>query len=130
MNKIRILGVAAILLSLISFQTYAQDDVALLKRAEQLHREMFSIDTHNDAIVKYTHPWRPDAGDRTQVTFPKMKEGGLDAAIFAVFLSQGPRNQNAYDSVMAYTVNEIDFFKSYVAERSSEVGIAYRSSDF
>ena len=31
---------------------------------------------------------------------------------------------------MAYTVKEIDFFKSYVAERSSEAGIAYRSSDF
>ena len=130
MNNIRILGVAAILLAAISFQTSAQEDTALLKRAEQLHREMFSIDTHNDAIVKYTHPWRSDAGDRTQVTFPKMKEGGLDAALFAVFLSQGPRNEKAYDSVMTYTVKEMDFFKSYVAERSSEAGIAYRSSDF
>ncbi len=130
MNRIRTLGVVATLLAVISAQTYAQDDATLLERAEQLHREMFSIDTHNDAIVKYTHPWRPDAGDRTQVTFPKMKAGGLDASVFAVFLSQGPRNQNAYDSVMAYTVKEIDFFKSYVAECSSEAGIAYRSSDF
>ena len=130
MNNMRILGVAAILLAAISFQTSAQEDTALLKRAEQLHREMFSIDTHNDAIVKYTHPWRSDAGDRTQVTFPKMKEGGLDAALFAVFLSQGPRNENAYDSVMAYTVREMDFFKTYVAEHSSEAGIAYHSSDF
>ncbi|HPK30295.1 MAG TPA: hypothetical protein PK979_04535, partial [Bacteroidales bacterium] len=75
----RILGVTSALLFVLSFQTYAQEDAILLKRAEQLHRDMFSIDTHNDAIVKYTHPWRPDAGERTQVTFPKMKEGGLDA---------------------------------------------------
>ena len=80
MNNIRILGVAVTLLTAISFQTLAQNDAALLKRAEQLHREMFSIDTHNDAIVKYTHPWRPDAGERTQVTFPKMKAGGLPSS--------------------------------------------------
>ena len=37
--------------------------------------------------------------DNGCVDFPRMKEGGLDAEFFVVFIGQGPRNDSAFSYV-------------------------------
>jgi len=84
----------------------------LIQKALKIHEQVLTVDTHNDTPMRFTNPdfnmgERHDGSDRRggKVDFPRMKEGGLDAAFFAVFVGQGPRdedgNKRAYDRAMA-----------------------------
>ena len=83
------------------------------QKAARIHNSVFTIDTHCDTPMNlsksdYNLAVRHDANlTDTKVDLPRMKEGGLDAQFFAVFLSQGPRtetgnavaNQKAFDII-------------------------------
>ena len=98
---------------------YAQTEEQYMKKADEIHRKYLTVDTHNDTAMYLNHPdseeWSVSKG---QVSFPKMKEGGLDAAFFAIFLDQGPLRDSSRDSVYVYAMNEIALFKNYVAKHS------------
>ncbi|MEA1877285.1 MAG: dipeptidase [Bacteroidota bacterium] len=82
----------------------------LEKKAAKIHHDILTIDTHNDTPMRFTRSQfnmaeRHDARkDRSKMDFPRMKEGGLDGAFFAVFIGQGPRtpegNTKAYKSAI------------------------------
>jgi membrane dipeptidase len=72
----------------------AQDD-KIAAKAKRLHREAIVIDTHIDTTERLgpgwnfadRHPARPSlAADASSVDLPRMREGGLDAAFFSVFV--------------------------------------------
>jgi membrane dipeptidase len=76
----------------------AETEAELAARAAALHARIFTIDTHVDTPTGSLRRagWdisqRHDvATDYSQCDFPRMREGGLKAAVFAVFLPQGPR---------------------------------------
>ena len=101
-------------------------DAQYLKKAEEIHRKYVTIDTHNDTAMYLNHPDSEDwSVAKGQVSFPLMKQGGLDAAFFAIYLDQGPLKDSSRDSVYAYAMDEINLFKKYVADRSNEAAIAY-----
>lgn len=105
---------------------YAQTDEQYMKRADEIHKKYLTIDTHNDTAMYLNHPDSDDwSVDKGQVTFPKMKEGGLDAAFFAIYLDQGPLKESSRDSIYLYAMEEIRLFKEYVANHSDEAEIAY-----
>lgn len=54
MRKLYFIVVALVLLGATSFTL--QNDEGLMKRAEALHKVMFTIDTHNDTAVYLNHP--------------------------------------------------------------------------
>jgi len=88
----------ALFLALSSFaaaQTKA-DDVA--QRALKLHHSIFTLDTHCDtpmSLGRYDVGVRHQRGQGKQ-DLPRMKEGGLSASCFAVYLGQGPRTADGY----------------------------------
>lgn len=105
---------------------YAQTEEQYMKRADEIHKKYLTIDTHNDTAMYLNHPDSDDwSVDKGQVTFPKMKEGGLDAAFFAIYLDQGPLKEYSRDSTFRYAMEEIRLFKKYVADHSDEAAIAY-----
>lgn len=66
-------------------------------KAARIHKAVLTIDTHSDTPLNLLRGGF-DVGKRqdqatsgTKVDFPRMKEGGLDAQFFAVFVAQGPR---------------------------------------
>ena len=70
--------------------------------AEQIHQEVLTIDTHTDSPLNLTDP-DFDIGkkhsyeeSRTSLDFPRMEEGNLDAAFFAVFIDQKERTPEGY----------------------------------
>ena len=81
------------------------DDAALRARAERLHREAIVIDTHNDI----TSPLVDDGFDlamsgiaadgtvKTHTDIRRMKEGGLDAEFFAVYVGKEFVNKKPAD---------------------------------
>jgi membrane dipeptidase len=71
----------------------------LVQKAARIHDAVFTIDTHCDTPMNLSRSdfnlaERHDAkATGTKVDLPRMKEGGLDAQFFAVFLSQQARTE-------------------------------------
>ncbi len=70
----------------------------LLKKADKIHAQAYTVDTHADVPINMMEMEGFDIGakhnyaeDGTQIDFPRMKEGGMDAMFFAVYLAQGKR---------------------------------------
>jgi len=72
-------------------------------QAREIHERVLTVDTHADTPLALDHidlrgGTTPD--ERTgKVDFPRMKEGGLDAIFFAVYVAQGPLNEEEYEKV-------------------------------
>lgn len=79
-----------------SSNLYAKNE-SIVARATRIHNEVLTVDTHVDTPLKllrfdfnlgeHHDPRKSDS----KVDLPRMKEGGLDAIFFAVYVSQGPR---------------------------------------
>ncbi len=72
----------------------------LMRKANRIHKKIFTVDTHADVPINMMEMEGFDVGkkhnyaeDGTQIDFPRMKEGGMDAMFFAVYLAQGKRTQ-------------------------------------
>lgn len=72
-------------------QPTTQEDAKLRARAAKLHRESIVIDTHNDVTSPMTdegYDLGPrDASGKNQTDLPRMKEGGLGAEFFAIYVA-------------------------------------------
>lgn len=83
------------------FATLGGND-QLDKKAAAIHRKIITIDSHNDTPLRMQQEGfdmsaiHDPVKDFSKVDFPRMKAGGLDGAFFAVFVSQGKRNPDAY----------------------------------
>jgi len=96
--------------------------------ADKLHKRIFSIDTHNDTALHINNPNSQARVTKGQVTFPFMKEGGLDAAVFAIYIGQGARDSASLVAATEYVKDNLLRFKKYV-EDYPQVSIAYCSED-
>jgi len=89
-----------------------KNDSQLAKMAEKIHAKTLTVDTHCDTPMDIAES-DFDLGERHTegcVDFPRMKEGGLDAEFFAVFTSQGPRNDTSFDKVYGYALDVLEKF--------------------
>src|SRR5262245_65747771 len=72
-------------------QSSTSEDVKLRERAMKLHRESIVIDTHNDVTSPMTDEGfdlgARDTSGKTQTDIPRMKEGGLGAEFFAIYVA-------------------------------------------
>jgi membrane dipeptidase len=72
-------------------QSSPTDDAKLRERAMKLHREAIVIDTHNDITSPMTDEGfdlgARDTSGKLQTDIPRMKEGGLDAEFFAIYVA-------------------------------------------
>ncbi len=75
-----------------------EDDI--LARATEIHQRLLTIDTHDDISPNFaTDEVDPGAPDGRQVTLPQMRDGGLDAAFFIVYVGQTERTEENYAKV-------------------------------
>ncbi len=113
--------------------------------AAHVHRDALVIDSHNDSIVNHIRRGNlgfsgrpPTDGDRrnasvaglrglldrpaleapVQIDFPKMREGGLDAAFFAVDVTLALKNH------LTYALDAIGYFDSEMEMHSDDVVLA------
>jgi membrane dipeptidase len=72
-------------------QSSSSDGAKLRERAMKLHREAIVLDTHNDITSEITDRdfdmGARDTSGRTQTDIPRMKDGGLDADFFAIYVA-------------------------------------------
>jgi membrane dipeptidase len=92
-------------LMFLAFCVAAQPD-PLRQKAREIHRRLLTIDTHTDVPMVMSKPdfdinqkhAYNDANNYT-VDFPRMREGGMDAMFFAIYLGQGSLSPEAHKEV-------------------------------
>jgi membrane dipeptidase len=77
--------------------------------AADLHARLLTIDTHVDIPEDYATPAHdPSVRGDMQVDLPKMREGGLDAAFFIVYVGQGPLTGEGYADAYRKAIAKFD----------------------
>jgi len=116
-----------------------QDEAALRARAEKLHREAIVIDTHNDV----TSPLLDDGFDlgmngvgadgklKTHTDFKRMREGGLDAQFFAIYVGREFVNKRPEEGGGAArrALDMIDVVYEQVRRHPDQMEMAYTVDD-
>ncbi len=75
-----------------------------------LHEQLLTLDSHVDISREYMREPAFDPGKNTnmKVDFGKMKQGGLDAAVFIVYVAQKKRDQAGYDAAYKAAIKKFD----------------------
>ena len=84
-------------------------DAALVARARPIHDRVIALDTHDDINPRdFTTERNYTQRLENQVNLPKMKEGGLDASFFIVYVGQGPLTTDGYAQAYRQAVEKFD----------------------
>jgi len=125
------------LLSVCLFATVASacgsqmSEEEILARATEIHSQLITIDTHVDISSDFATP-EDDPGIRgdRKVDLPKMREGGLDAAFFAVYVGQNERTTENYQQVKADAMVKFDAIHRMAEEMyPDQIEIPYTADD-
>ncbi|GAB2526468.1 dipeptidase [Spirosoma aerophilum] len=113
-------------------------DDPIAKKAHKVHQRVLTLDTHADAPIMMQKPGF-DVGsshdtkrDGSQIDFPRMKKGSMDAMFFAVYTSQGPRTDEGHAEAKRNALNQFELIhqalKKYpnLAELATTPADAYR----
>ncbi len=105
------------------------------KKAARIHQSVLTIDTHSDTPLNLLRDGF-DAGIKqdqaltgTKVDFPRMKEGGLDAQFFAVFVGQGPRTAEGNAIVQKKAEDIYEAIQKSVAQNKDLASVAHTPDD-
>jgi membrane dipeptidase len=120
------------LLPLVACQT---NDERLKQKAEKIHREVFTLDSHTDTPLMmmregFDISQRNDPTRRGgKIDFPRMEEGGLDAAFFAVFLGQGQLTPEGYTVAKERADGIFEMIHDALEKHSDMAGLALTPED-
>lgn len=112
------------------------DEEDLLAHVKEIHEKVLTVDTHADTPSRLLREgWnigeRHDPEERSSgcIDLPRMKEGGLDAEFFAVFVGQGERNPEAYVRAKERADRVLDALYQMEKDHHDQVEIAISSDD-
>ncbi|GAB3503703.1 dipeptidase [Spirosoma knui] len=105
------------------------------KKVHQLHQHILTLDTHADAPIMMQTPGF-DVGvahntkrDGSQIDFPRMKEGGMDAMFFAVYTSQGPRTPEGHAEAKRNALNQFKLIHDALKKHPDQSELALTPAD-
>lgn len=104
---------------------------SLEERAQRIHKEVITIDTHDDINVKnFTDSINYTQRLETQVNLPKMVEGGLDVAWFIVYTGQGELNTEGYKKAKENAMDKFEAIQRLCEEIAPDkIELALTSAD-
>jgi membrane dipeptidase len=109
--------------------------ISLKEEAALIHERVLTIDTHNDTPLLFSRDdfdfgLRNDSpGSPSQVDLPRMVEGGLDAAFFAVFIGQGERTPQGNQRAQEKSLRIFNSIHKAVIKYSKAAQLAFSSED-
>src|SRR6478735_7860713 len=106
-------------------------DAALIQKAHAIHDRVIALDTHNDIEPdNFTRQRNYTQRLDTQVNLPKMKEGGLDASFFIVYVGQGPLTPEGYDRAYKQAIEKFEAIHRLTEEIApDQIGLALTAAD-
>jgi membrane dipeptidase len=111
--------------------TTPETEQQLTERARGIHERVITLDTHADInTANFTLDNNYTMDLSTQVTLPKMIEGGLDVAWFIVYTGQGPLTEEGYAAAYANAIDKFTAIQRLVTEIAPDtIEVAYTSDD-
>ena len=93
----------------------AMTEDQLLAKAKDIHERVLTLDTHCDINVRnFTDSINYNQDLETQVTLPKMQEGGLDVAWFVVYTGQDSLTETGYAKAYDNAISKFDAIHNLV----------------
>ncbi len=126
--------IAAMLFALPGAAASAQtrsDEAALVAKAEKIHKDVITLDTHVDINTSnFSEAVNYSQDLSTQVNLPKMKKGGLDVAWFIVYTGQGPLTEEGYADAYKNAIDKFDAIDRLTKKIApGQIELALTSSD-
>jgi membrane dipeptidase len=106
-----------------------------LSRVQQLHQRILTLDTHADAPIMmqklgFDVGQRHDTRrDRSQIDFPRMKQGGMDAMFFAVYTPQGPRTPEGHAAAKTSALSQFQLIREALQKYPDAAQAATKPAD-
>lgn len=104
--------------------------------ARALHERLFTIDTHSDtptaglAREGWDFAARHDSAlDRSQIDLPRLREGGMDAMVFAVYVGQMARRPEAWRVVHERAVRCFERTHAVIRNHAGACALALTADD-
>jgi membrane dipeptidase len=106
---------------------------SIKEKALKLRTKIVTVDTHCDTPMQFTDK-SFDIGEEhkapdSRVDLPRMKKGGLDAIFFAVFTSQGKRDEEGDKKVYTLANRILDSIYVEVDRNKETAGLAFTPED-
>lgn len=108
----------------------------LVAQAKEIHRRILTIDSHCDTPMMMLRPgWdvgqrhEPGQKESGKIDLPRMKEGGLDALFFAIYVGQGPLTEEGYAKARERAQQLIQAVHQMVKDYSEVIGLALTPED-
>lgn len=116
--------------TMLKFFKFIVSEAETFRKAKELHKHIFSIDTHCDTPLEFKKAGF-DIGKRenNQVNIPKMEEGMLDAIFFAAYTAQGKRDKASSQAAVDKIDGLIKGIHSQVEKNNDICEIAYTTDD-
>ena len=104
--------------------------------AAQVHERLFTIDTHCDTPTAFLMKPGWDFGarhelaiDGSQCDLPRLKAGGADAMVFAVYVGQAARTPAAFALVHDFALRCLDHTSRVLRENAAACELALTAAD-
>ncbi len=105
-----------LLIAILAFFTFSAQSVdpRMVKKAAKIHDKVLTVDSHVDTPLRMLrgdfdlgqyHEPNQRSG---KLDLPRMRQGGLDAVFFAVFVGQGERNEAGHARAQATALNTFE----------------------
>ncbi len=124
---------SAILLTFSGFEINAQttDEAALVAKARKIHKDVITLDTHNDInVANFTDALNYTQDLPTQVNIPKMRKGGLDVSWLIVYTGQGELTEAGYAAAYKNAIDKFDAIDRLTKKIApNEIELALTSKD-
>lgn len=103
----------------------------IVAEAKRIHDKVITIDTHDDIPFDFaTEEVDPGVRGDRQVDIPKMKEGGLDAGFFIVYVGQTERTKENYEKAKEDAMTKFDAIHRMTREMyPDKIELAYSADD-
>lgn len=104
---------------------------ALLAKAEKIHQNVITIDTHNDiSNMNFTDSLNYSNDIDTQVNIPKMEKGGLDVTWLVVYTGQGTLDAEGYAAAYKNAIGKFEAIHRLVEKYAPDkIELALTSND-
>ncbi len=130
--RIPLAFIAALALFISCNQTEEQmTEEQLLAKAKEIHERVITLDTHCDiSVSNFTDSVNYTQDLETQVTLPKMEEGGLDVAWFIVYTGQDSLNTEGYAKAYDNAISKFEAIHKLVTDIAPDrIELATTSED-
>lgn len=103
--------------------------------AAALHERLFTIDTHSDTPTAsferdgWDFAARHDLADESQIDLPRMRDGGVDAMVFAVYVPQAARTPAGHAAAHALALGHFERTHQQLTRGRAECGLALTAAD-